>query len=172
MKLILYVCWTSVFFSIYWIQDLLAGFKLLGSPGLVITRRRHDHIVIWIIYSWRAFENSRLFFTKSKLSPSSKQGTMNFPNKDKENFFKLDRECHYQGCGPGVVRSRRFLGGVGFLTTQVVGVGFFCPTLDVRWIIFYITLLRLQFLLKWYNFLSNFCWNRYFLLCTTISVEC
>jgi len=33
-----------------------------------------------------------------------------------------------QGCGVGVVRSRRFLGGVGFLTTLGVGVGFFCPT--------------------------------------------
>jgi len=29
---------------------------------------------------------------------------------------------------PGL-RSRRFLGGVGFLTTLGVGVGFFCPTL-------------------------------------------
>jgi len=34
------------------------------------------------------------------------------------------------GAGVGVVRSRRFLGGVGFLTTLGVGVGvgFFCPT--------------------------------------------
>ena len=31
-----------------------------------------------------------------------------------------------QGRGAGVVRSRRFLGGVGFLTT--LGVGVFCPT--------------------------------------------
>jgi len=52
-----------------------------------------------------------------------------------------------QGCGAGVgiVKSRRLLGGVGFLTTlQVgvgflttlgVGVGFFCPTPtpDVQW---------------------------------------
>jgi len=39
-----------------------------------------------------------------------------------------------QGCAVGVVRSRRFLGGVGFLTTLGVGagVGFFCPTPDVR----------------------------------------
>jgi len=29
-----------------------------------------------------------------------------------------------------------------------------------------------EFLLKWYNFLGNFCWNRDFLLCTTISTEC
>jgi len=37
-----------------------------------------------------------------------------------------------QGCGvgAGVVRSRRFLGGVGvgFLTTLGAAVGFFCPT--------------------------------------------
>ena len=37
-----------------------------------------------------------------------------------------------QGCevGAGVVRSRRFLGGVGvgFLATLGVGVGHFCPT--------------------------------------------
>ena len=41
-----------------------------------------------------------------------------------------------QGCGVRVVRSRRFLGGVGFLTTLGVGVGvgFFCPkpTPDVQ----------------------------------------
>jgi len=37
-----------------------------------------------------------------------------------------------QGCG--VVRSRRFLGGVGvrFLTTLGAGVGIFCPTPDVQ----------------------------------------
>jgi len=34
--------------------------------------------------------------------------------------------------GVGVAKSRRFLGGVGFLTTLGVGVGFFCPTPDVR----------------------------------------
>jgi len=33
-----------------------------------------------------------------------------------------------QGCGVWVVRSRRFLGGVGFLTPLGVGVRFFCPT--------------------------------------------
>ena len=30
------------------------------------------------------------------------------------------------------MESRRFLGGVGFLTTLGVGVGFFCPTPDVQ----------------------------------------
>jgi len=40
-----------------------------------------------------------------------------------------------------------------------------------HWIIFYITLLSWEFLWKWYNFLWIFCWNREFLLCTTISLE-
>ena len=42
--------------------------------------------------------------------------------------------CHHQGCGVGVVSSRRFLGGDGFPTTLGVGVGFFCltPTPDVQ----------------------------------------
>jgi len=39
------------------------------------------------------------------------------------------------------------------------------------WIIFYITLLNCEFLLKWYNFFWNFCWNRVFLLYTTISID-
>jgi len=79
-----------------------------------------------------------------------------------------------QGCGAGVVRSWRFLGGdeVGFLTTLGVGVGFFCPTStpDVQLDHFYITLLSWEFLLKWCNFFWNICWNRDFLLCTTISI--
>ena len=37
-----------------------------------------------------------------------------------------------QGCGVEVIRSRRFSGGVGFLTTLGAGVGFFCPTSDVH----------------------------------------
>jgi len=61
--------------------------------------------------------------------------------------------CCEQRCGVGVVRSRRFLGGVGvgFLTTLGVGVGFFVR-LWLRmsnWIISYITLLNWEFLLKW-----------------------
>ena len=58
------------------------------------------------------------------------------PKKDcKEGFTtgSLNQGC---GAGVGVVRSRRFLGGVGvgFLTTLRVGVGFFCPTptLDIQ----------------------------------------
>ena len=39
------------------------------------------------------------------------------------------------------------------------------------WIIFYITLLNWEFLLKRYNFFWKFCWNRDFLLCTTISID-
>ena len=49
------------------------------------------------------------------------------------------------------LRSRRFLGGVGFLTTLRIGVGFFCPTPDVQLDHFYITLPNLEFLLKWYS---------------------
>jgi len=39
----------------------------------------------------------------------------------------------------------------------------FCPTPTQMssYIIFYITLLSWEFLLKWYNFLRNFCWNRF-----------
>jgi len=36
------------------------------------------------------------------------------------------KQCY--GAGFGVVRSRRFLGRVGFLTTLGVGVARFCPT--------------------------------------------
>jgi len=39
------------------------------------------------------------------------------------------------------------------------------------WMIFYSTLLKREFLLKWYNFFWNFCRNRGFLLCTTISID-
>jgi len=43
-----------------------------------------------------------------------------------------------QGCGAGVgiVRCRRFLGGVGFLTTLGVGVGFFVLLRMSNWLIF------------------------------------
>jgi len=85
--------------------------------------------------------------------------------KVKRNRWLNSNSTAYQGCG--AVRSLRCLGGIGFLTTLRVGVGFFCST----WLIFYITLLSWEFLLKWYNFLWNFCWNREFLLCTTISIE-
>ena len=39
-------------------------------------------------------------------------------------------------------------------------------------IIFHMKLLSREFLLKWYNFFWNFCWNREFLLCITISIHC
>ena len=88
-------------------------------------------------------------------------------------FSMLDIECcHcYKGCragaGVGVVRSRRFLGvvGVAFLTTLGVGVGVgFFVRLRLRtynWIIVCVTLLNWEFLLKWYNFVWSFCWNRF-----------
>ena len=77
-------------------------------------------------------------------------------------------------------RSRRFLGGVGvevaFLTTLGVGVAYFVQlplrmSNPLRMSIFEITLLNWEFLLKWYNFFWNCCWNRDFLLCTTISID-
>ena len=76
------------------------------------------------------------------------------------------RSCH-QGCWVAVVRSRRFLGGVGvgFLVTLGVGLDLFVR-LRLRmsnWIIFYITLLNWEFLLKWYNFFWNFCLKQRFL---------
>jgi len=56
------------------------------------------------------------------------------------------------GAGVGVVRSRRYLGGVGvgFMTTLEVGVGFFCPnpTPEAQLGHFYITLLNWKFLWK------------------------
>jgi len=47
-----------------------------------------------------------------------------------QNYDMFNAYDH--GCGAGVVRNRRFLGGVGvgFLTT--LRVGFFCPTPDVQ----------------------------------------
>jgi len=99
--------------------------------------------------------------------------TFHFSNS-LEFFMFLERLFHAnQCCGVGVVRSRRLLGGVRFLTTLGDGVAFFCR-LQLQmsnWIIFNITLLNWEFLLKWYNFFWNFCWNRDFLLCTTISIH-
>jgi len=50
----------------------------------------------------------------------------------------------------------------------------FCltPTPEIQLDRFYITLLSWEFLLNPYNFLCNVCWNREFLLFTTISTEC
>jgi len=90
------------------------------------------------------------------------------------SFHVMDGLFH-AGCGVGVVRSRRFLGGVGigFLATLGVGVRFFCPipTADVQLDHFTIKFLNWEFLLKWYNLFLNFCWNRGFLLCTTTSID-
>jgi len=41
--------------------------------------------------------------------------------KSADEHFKRTY-CIYEGCGGGVVQSRMFLGGVGFLTTLGVGV--------------------------------------------------
>jgi len=45
-----------------------------------------------------------------------------------------------QGWGVGVGRSQRILGGVAFLRTLGVGVGFFIRLRKSNWIIFYIAL--------------------------------
>ena len=65
-------------------------------------------------------------------------------------------QCCGVGAGVGVVRSRSFLGGVGFLTTWESD---FFVRLWLRmsnWVIFYITHLIWEFLFKWYNFFWNF----------------
>jgi len=64
---------------------------------------------------------------------------------------RKDSYCGRQCRGVGDVRSGRFLGGVGFLTTLGVGVGFSVRFWMSNWFIFYITLLNWEFLLKWYN---------------------
>jgi len=73
------------------------------------------------------------------------------------------------GLAPGR-RSRRFLGGVGFVRT--LGVGFFVRLQRSNWIMFYITLLSWEFLLKLLQFLLKLPSSRKFLLCTTISIDC
>ena len=87
------------------------------------------------------------------------------------NARRITEEMRSGCTGLRSVRSRRFLGGVGFLTTLGVEVGFFVRLRMSSWMIFYSTLLKREFLLKWYNFFWNFCRNRGFLLCTTISID-
>ena len=72
-------------------------------------------------------------------------------------------------CEPGLW-SRRFLGGVGFLTTLWVGVGFFYRLRMYNWIVFYITLLNWEFLLHGTSSFETFV-ETDFLLCTTISID-
>ena len=48
---------------------------------------------------------------------------------------------------------------------------FFVRLRKSNWIIFCITLLSWEFLWKWNDFFWSFCWNRGFLLCTTISID-
>ena len=73
----------------------------------------------------------------------------------KSYLLRFSESISDQGCGAGVIRNRRFLGVVGFLTTLGVGVGFFSPTPtpDVQLDHFCIILLTWEFLFKWYNFL-------------------
>jgi len=69
------------------------------------------------------------------------------------------------------MRSRRFLVGVGFLTTLGVGVGFFCPTPDVQLDHFLHHAPKLRIPVEVVQFLLKLLLNRDFLLCTTISID-
>ena len=78
----------------------------------------------------------------------------------------------------------RYFENGGFKQGGGVGVGrfwveseshFFIRLWESNWIIFYIALLSyepLLVLLKWYNLLWRFYWNREFLLCAAISIDC
>jgi len=61
------------------------------------------------------------------------------------------------------------LGGVGFLTTMGVGVGFFCPTPEVQLDHFLHHTPKLGIRVEMAQFLLNFV-ETDFLLCTTISI--
>jgi len=61
------------------------------------------------------------------------------------------------------------LGGVGFLTTMGVGVGFFCPTPEVQLDHFLHHSPKLGIRVEMAQFLLNFV-ETDFLLCTTISI--
>jgi len=75
------------------------------------------------------------------------------------------------GVGVWVTKCQRLLGGVRFLRTLGVGVRFFIQLWQSNWIIF-LHCTPNSCLLKWCNFFSNFYWNREFLLCTTIYIDC
>jgi len=61
------------------------------------------------------------------------------------------------------LRSRSFLGGVGFLTTLGVGVGFFCPTLDVQLDYFLHHTIKLGIPVEMVQFLSKLLLKQRFL---------
>jgi len=75
-------------------------------------------------------------------------------------LFSIGLSCR-QGCE--VVTSRRFLGGVGFLTTLGVGVGFFCPTPDVQLEHFLHRVLKLGIPVEMDQFLLNLSLKQRFL---------
>ena len=115
----------------------------------------HSSSTVHVAFAWYFFEN---IFSKWCTFWSARECRHIFPQ------YICEQSC---GVVVGVAMSQRFLGGVGFLTALGVGVGFFVWLRKSRSIIFYITLLNGEFLLKWYNFLCNFYWNREVLLCTT-----
>jgi len=71
----------------------------------------------------------------------------------------VDRQKSYnQGCR--VARSRRVLGGVGFLTTLGARVVFFCPTQEVQLNHFRHHIPKLGIPVEMVQFFWNFNWNR------------
>ena len=79
--------------------------------------------------------------------------------------------AYSQGCGVGVITSRRFLGGVGFLTTLGVRVGFFCPTLDVQLDHFLNHTLELGIPVEMVQFLLKLLLKQRFLAVNHISID-
>jgi len=108
--------------------------------------------------SWK-FKRANLAVTRPNMQLQCYQNCL----EKIANRLSLSREVSLRGGAYHLtgLRSRNALGGVGFLTTLGVGVGLFCPTPDVQLYCFYITLLSWEFLLKWYNFFWNICWNRF-----------
>jgi len=91
--------------------------------------------------------------------PFSKSQTINYALglSSIKLFRVLWHHCN-QGCG--VVKSRRFLVESDSWQHHESESDFFVRLWMSNWIICYITLLNWHFLLKWYNFFWNFCWNR------------
>jgi len=85
-------------------------------------------------------------------------------------FYSLNKGC---GVGAGVIRNRRFLGGVGFLTTLGVRVrvGFFLSYSGYPIGSFFTSHFCIGNSCRNGSFFWNFCWNRDFFLCTTISID-
>jgi len=75
-------------------------------------------------------------------------------------FLRLSSLLFRESRSQAGLRNRRFLAGVGVGFLKTMGVGFrcCCPTPDVQ--LDYFLHHTPKFLLKWYNFFWNYCWNR------------